>query len=146
MGLTTEGNHAPTVDVAEPLLPQNRMSTYNTPMQPTPPTNGNGDAERDIPTRHRTQGSQDITDVAINGQERNGRRRSKDESQNTELREQSRPTASRRPSERSRICGKCGGHLTGQFVRALGDTYHLECFTCHVRGMISFPLLLIAIP
>jgi hypothetical protein len=38
---------------------------------------------------------------------------------------------SRRPSG-SRICGKCGLGLTGQFVRALGDTYHLECFTCHV--------------
>jgi len=31
-----------------------------------------------------------------------------------------------------RMCGKCGTHLTGQFVRALGGTYHLECFTCHV--------------
>ncbi|KAK8186341.1 hypothetical protein BC567DRAFT_240267 [Phyllosticta citribraziliensis] len=37
---------------------------------------------------------------------------------------------SRRPSG-SRTCGKCKGHLTGQFVRALGDTFHLECFTCH---------------
>lgn len=32
----------------------------------------------------------------------------------------------------TRICGKCGGHLSGQFVRALGDTYHLDCFTCSV--------------
>ncbi|EMC93599.1 hypothetical protein BAUCODRAFT_26850 [Baudoinia panamericana UAMH 10762] len=37
----------------------------------------------------------------------------------------------RRPSGQQRICGKCQRHLTGQFVRALGDTYHLECFTCH---------------
>jgi hypothetical protein len=37
------------------------------------------------------------------------------------------------PKKRSgKICGKCGEGLTGQFVRALGDTYHLECFTCHV--------------
>lgn len=42
------------------------------------------------------------------------------------------PEPSRRPSG-SRVCGKCGLNLTGQFVRALGDTYHLECFTCHVR-------------
>lgn len=39
----------------------------------------------------------------------------------------------RRPSGQQRSCGKCQMHLTGQFVRALGDTYHLECFTCHVR-------------
>lgn len=38
----------------------------------------------------------------------------------------------RRPSGQQRSCGKCQRHLTGQFVRALGDTYHLECFTCHV--------------
>ncbi|KAF2099477.1 RhoGAP-domain-containing protein [Rhizodiscina lignyota] len=40
------------------------------------------------------------------------------------------PGPSRKPSG-SRICGKCGENLTGQFVRALGDTFHLECFTCH---------------
>jgi hypothetical protein len=38
-----------------------------------------------------------------------------------------------KPKGRSKTCGKCGEGLTGQFVRALGDTYHLECFTCHVR-------------
>jgi hypothetical protein len=37
----------------------------------------------------------------------------------------------RRPSG-SRICGKCGEPLAGQFVRALDNTYHLDCFTCHV--------------
>jgi hypothetical protein len=31
-----------------------------------------------------------------------------------------------------RICGKCNQALTGQFIRALGETYHLECFTCAV--------------
>jgi hypothetical protein len=38
----------------------------------------------------------------------------------------------RRPSG-SRLCAKCGNALSGQFVRALDATYHLECFTCHVR-------------
>ncbi|KAF2105399.1 rho-type GTPase-activating protein-like protein [Lophiotrema nucula] len=42
----------------------------------------------------------------------------------------SAPTGEPKP-RRSKTCGKCGEHLTGQFVRALGDTYHLECFTCH---------------
>ncbi|QIW96957.1 hypothetical protein AMS68_002475 [Peltaster fructicola] len=45
----------------------------------------------------------------------------------------------RRPSggqQQQRLCGKCGRNLTGQFVRALGDTYHLECFTCHDCGKI----------
>ncbi|KAK4560705.1 Rho-type GTPase activating protein Rga1 [Recurvomyces mirabilis] len=45
--------------------------------------------------------------------------------------EERRPPGARRPSGQQRTCGKCQRHLTGQFVRALGDTYHLECFTCH---------------
>lgn len=31
-----------------------------------------------------------------------------------------------------RICLKCNDPLTGQFVRALGATFHLECFKCQV--------------
>ncbi|QDS74422.1 hypothetical protein FKW77_006001 [Venturia effusa] len=44
----------------------------------------------------------------------------------------------------SKLCGKCQQPLTGQFVRALGDTYHLECFICKDCGAIVarrfFPL------
>lgn len=48
-----------------------------------------------------------------------------------------RPRGNRKPSaaKEQRICGKCGNSLTGQFVRALGGTYHLECFTCHVSSI-----------
>jgi hypothetical protein len=31
-----------------------------------------------------------------------------------------------------RTCGKCSEPLTGQFVRALGGTFHLDCFKCRV--------------
>ena len=41
----------------------------------------------------------------------------------------------RRPSG-SRICGKCGEPLQGQFVRALDNTFHLDCFTCHVSSRV----------
>ena len=47
------------------------------------------------------------------------------------------PVPVAKPKRSGKICGKCGKGLTGQFVRALGDTYHLECFTCHVSW--SFP-------
>jgi hypothetical protein len=40
---------------------------------------------------------------------------------------------SRRPSG-ARLCAKCNQPLSGQFVRALENTYHLECFTCHVSS------------
>ena len=49
-------------------------------------------------------------------------------------RERSRTHGGRRGSSTTRICGKCQGQLTGQFVRALENTYHLECFTCHVSS------------
>lgn len=34
-----------------------------------------------------------------------------------------------------RICKKCGEPLTGQFVRALDGTFHLDCFKCRVRSL-----------
>ncbi|KAL4892536.1 hypothetical protein BDV59DRAFT_202656 [Aspergillus ambiguus] len=40
------------------------------------------------------------------------------------------------PGSTSRICKKCGDPLTGQFVRALSATYHLECFKCEDCGQI----------
>ena len=52
-----------------------------------------------------------------------------------------RPRSQRRPSGQQRICGKCQRHLTGQFVRALGDTFHLECFTCNVCDYFRATLL-----
>ncbi len=52
--------------------------------------------------------------------------------------DQSNGMPQQKPKRSGKICGKCGESLTGRFVRALGDTYHLECFTCHVRLHVSF--------
>ncbi|KAF2860835.1 RhoGAP-domain-containing protein [Piedraia hortae CBS 480.64] len=60
--------------------------------------------------------------------ERNGR--------DTRPEESRERRAARRPSAHQRKCGKCGQPLTGQFVRALGVTCHLQCFTCHDCGKI----------
>ncbi|KAJ5475316.1 Rho-type GTPase-activating protein 1 [Penicillium diatomitis] len=53
-------------------------------------------------------------------------------------RDRSRTTA--RPHNKSpgssRLCQKCHEPLTGQFVRALGGTFHLECFKCEDCGEI----------
>ncbi|KAK5735308.1 hypothetical protein LTR17_008315 [Elasticomyces elasticus] len=38
-------------------------------------------------------------------------------------------SAKDRPQQR--VCHKCNKVMTGQFVRALGNTYHLECFNCN---------------
>ncbi|KAG7663208.1 rga1 [[Candida] subhashii] len=41
-------------------------------------------------------------------------------------------SGSRRKSKKS--CHKCGQEITGQFVRALQNAYHVNCFTCHECG------------
>ena len=73
---------------------------------------------------------------------RNGR--SRDISQDMPVRERSRnngtPGGGKPSHSGPRICKKCGEGLTGQFVRALGGTFHLDCFRCRVS--ISLWLLL----
>ena len=52
-------------------------------------------------------------------------------------RDRSRPNGrpqTKSPGSSQRVCKKCAEPLTGQFVRALGATYHLECFKCEVSA------------
>lgn len=60
--------------------------------------------------------------------------RSRDRTQDLPVRERSRPNGAPggKSSGAPRICKKCGEALTGQFVRALGGTFHLDCFRCRV--------------
>ncbi|KAI0008045.1 rho-type GTPase-activating protein [Xylariaceae sp. FL0662B] len=51
-------------------------------------------------------------------------------------RNRSRGRGGRSASGQVRICAKCGESLTGQFVRALDETYHLDCFKCRDCGQI----------
>ncbi|TVY80455.1 Rho-type GTPase-activating protein [Lachnellula suecica] len=51
-------------------------------------------------------------------------------------RQRSRPRNGRTASGQLRMCKKCGEPLTGQFVRALGGTFHLDCFRCRDCGQI----------
>ena len=60
---------------------------------------------------------------------RSGRERS--QTQDRPPRERSRPNGAS-GGKSNRACKKCDQPLTGQFVRALGGTYHLECFLCRV--------------
>lgn len=41
-------------------------------------------------------------------------------------------TSSTRVSRREQACDACGKPMTGQFVRALGVVFHLDCFRCRV--------------
>lgn len=62
----------------------------------------------------------------------NGRDRDLDPGKTSGERNRSRTRNGRTSSGQVRICKKCNEPLTGQFVRALGGTYHLDCFRCRV--------------
>ncbi|OAA64861.1 Rho GTPase-activating protein domain protein [Cordyceps fumosorosea ARSEF 2679] len=51
-------------------------------------------------------------------------------------RNRSRQRSGRSASGQVRTCKKCGEPLTGQFVRALDGTFHLDCFKCRDCGEI----------
>lgn len=56
-----------------------------------------------------------------------------DQHKQSDERSRSRTRNGRNASgQNSRQCNKCGENLTGQFVRALGGTFHLDCFRCQV--------------
>jgi hypothetical protein len=50
-------------------------------------------------------------------------------------RNRSRNRSGRSASGQVRMCKKCGEQLTGQFVRALDGTFHLDCFKCRVSSI-----------
>lgn len=56
-------------------------------------------------------------------------------------RNRSRQRGGRSASGQQRVCKKCGEPLTGQFVRALDGTFHLDCFKCRVRHKLPLPLI-----
>lgn len=68
---------------------------------------------------------------SANGKERDG------DSRNSGEGNRSRNRNGRTASGQSRMCKKCGEPLTGQFVRALGGTFHLDCFRCRVGTLAT---------
>ena len=56
-----------------------------------------------------------------------------------------KPKLATNPSSKKeqRVCAQCGEPLTGQFVRALNGTFHLECFRCRV--CIMFVLIVVVL-
>jgi hypothetical protein len=99
-----------------------------------PPSNGGQSSSSSSQQTRQRYGSMDTRSSQEQSQDRQT-----DPSSDADPRQ--RPRKERRPSDKQRICGKCQRHLTGQFVRALGDTYHLECFTCHVRTLLICKML-----
>ncbi|THX96957.1 GTPase-activating protein-like protein of the rho/rac family [Aureobasidium pullulans] len=101
-------------------LPPSRTNTFESPGESPSRPSTDAESQLELATRHRPKRSLDVKD---------------DRPADTQVspsRDRSRPNG----KQSNRMCAKCGGHLTGQFVRALGGTYHLECFTCHDCGKV----------
>jgi hypothetical protein len=64
-----------------------------------------------------------------------GYTKDRDGESNKTSEERERSRTRRKGSGQLRVCKKCGEPLTGQFVRALGGTFHLDCFKCKVSGV-----------
>lgn len=115
---------------------------------------GNGDdgrrhqSERDANqdsalARPNVFGSENRTTASPSGSG-SGRERGDGPTKTSGERNRSRTRNGRTASGTLRICKKCGEPLTGQFVRALGGTFHLDCFRCRVcLNSVVVELLLI---
>ena len=101
----------------------NGQYTYNSPTQ----ANGNATAHADdVPYE---------SDGRYSSDSRTGRKRSL-AGPNERNRSRTNGSNGKSTDSRSRLCKKCGEALTGQFVRALGGTFHLDCFKCADCGQI----------
>ena len=116
---------------------QARYETSNQDSQ----TQANARASSDIPAGQ-FYGPAAKEDAISNGNpsplpmnERNSRERERDSPLDIPIRERLRPNGEvggKKTNGTARACTKCGQYLTGQYVRALEGTFHLECFICHV--------------
>ncbi|KAL8948074.1 MAG: hypothetical protein Q9222_005704 [Ikaeria aurantiellina] len=115
-----------------------QQQPYNQNLQHTQsPSNGHNISSTSR-NRHGGLGGSDeqlsngnLSDSSTGG--RHGRNRDRNITQNLPVRERSRTNGS---NGVKRICDRCGDPLLGQFVRAMGGMFHLECFMCRDCGQI----------
>ena len=115
-----------------------RQQSYDSNNQQAlpPPPPSNSTYNNSIMSRNRYAGvgggeeqlsNGNLSDSSAGG--RHGRDRDRITTQNMPISERSRTNGS---TTAKRICDRCGEPLLGQFVRAMGGMFHLECFMCRV--------------
>ena len=67
--------------------------------------------------------------------------RDRDRGRHGPIADRTRSNGGKSSSGTLRLCRKCDEPLTGQFVRALGGTFHLDCFKCRVSDTYSVETL-----
>lgn len=119
----------------------NNRYTIGTPWNAQDPSQQPPNGQHPPPQNNQGYGNhndaQYDSDARYSSDSRTGRKRSQGGPGANE-RSRSRTNGSNGKSSNSglRTCKKCGEPLTGQFVRALGGTFHLDCFKCADCGQI----------
>ncbi|KAI1622667.1 paxillin [Exophiala viscosa] len=121
----TIGAPRPQNEASHQHTPSNGNNQFNAYGHPPNSSNGNpNDAQYD-------------SDARYSSDSRTGRKRSLGgPGGNERSRSRTNGSTGRSPGSSMRTCKKCGEPLTGQFVRALGGTFHLDCFKCADCGQI----------
>ena len=102
-------------------------------------------ADREVDSMTQGQHQRFMSDgkgTASPGIHSNGKDRELDTPKVSGERDRARTHGNRKGSGQMRACEKCGEPLTGQFVRALGGTFHLDCFKCRVSAIQTFRRML----
>ena len=124
------GSKAPVEE--DPVHSEPHSTTYNTQ------SSRYGDTQQQTYMNGRANGDQQYdSDARYSQDSRTGRGREKREKESSRSRSRTNGSAGAKSSSgQVRTCKKCGEGLTGQFVRALGGTFHLDCFKCTDCGQI----------
>lgn len=112
------------------------QSTFSDPQQSL----ANGRSNNNLPVSNGNSGDNTYdSETRYSTESRSGRAREKAVEKRSGDRSRSGTNGSgghKSSNGQLRTCKKCGEGLTGQFVRALGGTFHLDCFKCQDCGQI----------
>ena len=97
-----------------------------------PPPNGYGPADAPRPRNGSSAGRANQTKGNVPPRSESLSGRARHQTQDVPRIDSAQPKGASGGKSGPRICRKCDQPLTGQFVRALGGTFHLECFLCRV--------------
>src|SRR4051794_7887252 len=135
MGAMSEG------DTGQYLGNGPQTNTRNYTLEPTQPLNHQSPLTngRSNPNTSNSNTSDPLYDseTRFSTESRSGRPRTKSGEKKPVDRSRSRTngsTGQKSSTGQLRTCKKCGEGLAGQFVRALGGTFHLDCFKCQDCG------------
>jgi hypothetical protein len=125
-------SRSPTTPTSDTLGEQQQQAQQRRAMNvPLPPSESSHQGHRTMEAEKREQSAQGDSAVIENlgSDAHHGFRQG-----STSTPQQSSTSSSQPTVSSGAMCGACGTSVKGQYVRAMGKIYHLECFKCRVRS------------